>query len=182
MIMRAHVRVRGTTLWVALVAAMMLFSGAACSSSGRSKASTTSPTTEARAATTASAPHTSATGAHPGGNAVDPCTLLSGRDVEGAGGKSGVHSADDFNGTPGCDYGGVGVYVGFTPAAFDGFAKQGTAVDGVGDRAAYERDWHRIWVATGDTRFMVNCKLCESGTEEATLRQLSTVVLAKLPG
>lgn len=167
------------TLTAAGACAVLLTALGGCGSS-KSKSNPTSST--ARATSTSEATTTSGSGTTGVPAKVKPCSLLSGSDVESAGGKAGVHSADDFNGTAGCDYGAVEVYLGFTKSAFDGFFKQGKPVSGVGDRASYEEEWHRLWVQAKGTRFEVHCLLCESDTEQATLVKLANVVIGKLPG
>ena len=88
---------------------------------------------------------------------------------------------------PECDYpstsGSVQV-VTFRPEVSDAvFESSDAKVDlsGLGDRAYYDTNWHRVRVRSGADRFQVSCRcVLTSGTEQQILTQLATSAVSHL--
>lgn len=168
-------------------------SGCSSTSSGTTEASTTStptiattpsvPTTPTiattptvattpTAGTTSSTPTTTSAGGDP-----DPCTLLTAAQIEAAVGTApGVTRPESEDR---CNFGVVRTWVGFGESWIDSVAAKGEEITGVGDRAAYDPQFHQIYVKSGATTFNIQCILC-TGDQKAVVTKLAGDALGNL--
>ncbi len=152
----------------------------------RTTVGTTTVVAQSTATTDGSDATTTDGGESSSGTAVsDPCTLLTADGIAAAlgieAGQVPGGTSDDFNGAfPGCAWGEyVKVYVGLTDGWLDSDGTE--ALEGLGDRAFYDSQWHRVAVQSGEERFFVVLGLLASGDDLSALRPLAQDVIANLP-
>jgi hypothetical protein len=84
---------------------------------------------------------------------------------------------DDFNGTPGCDYGVVDLFFFTSVTGFENYSKEAIPTSG----GKYLSRLHTLFVDADPYYFRLRCVLCDSDTEEQTLNTLAADVTARLP-
>ncbi|MCB0882932.1 MAG: hypothetical protein KDC33_12055 [Thermoleophilia bacterium] len=131
----------------------------------------TSPTTPTVTTGTGTTPTTAASGQ------PDPCALLTAAQIEAAVGTPPGTTRPESDDR--CNFGVVRTWVGFGEAWIDSAASKGEEVAGVGDRAAYDPEFHQIYVKSGATTFNIQCTLC-TGDQKAVLTRLAGDALGNL--
>ena len=125
----------------------------------------------------------------------DPCSLLSRSEAEKAIGsklKSSPAEESDprIDGTHGCRYATEDPSRAFAIEVFDTASSgeaavkrtqsDGTTLEGVGDKAAYDKDFHRVFVVSGDVAFAVVFIIGDFDDEQAAGTKIANFVVGNL--
>lgn len=185
-----HLRAGAAALGaLALVAAATACSGDSSDGSPTSmvRATTTAAaeiTTSESSTATSVTTRTSATAGEATFPTGDLCRFLTPEDLDGVAdgfsttpGDAAAGRPDDFNGTPGCDYGVVDLFFFTSLTGFENYSKEATPTTG----GKYLARLHTLFVDADPYYFRLRCVLCDSDTEEQTLNTLAGDVSARLP-
>jgi hypothetical protein len=125
----------------------------------------------------------------------DPCSLLGRSEAEKAIGsklKSAPKDETDprVPGTKGCLYSTSDPSLTFAIDVFDktengdafveNTQSDGTTLEGVGDKAAYDKEFHRVYVVAGDVAFAVVFVIGDIDNEEAVGSKIASFVVGNL--
>ncbi len=174
-----------------LIALMAAAAGCGGSSSDSSStaagtptvAATTAPTlSTVSVATTPTIPTTpttptSATTATTAAGASDPCALITKEQIEAATGTAPTIARPEDSDR--CNFGIVRTWVDFGEDWITSVAARGETVSGVGDAAAYDPNFHQIYVKAGGRTFNIQCIVCQ-GDQKAIVTKLAQDALTNL--